>query len=130
MNGYDLTREIAPELPPNGEDHEPEATGITDVGVYPMNDKLLIRRDAEREMIGSIVVAEANREKQVVGTVLAVGPGKVADGLFQGQLILIPPRVPVGARVLFGRFAGADVPEEFGAGLVMCREDELLAILR
>ena len=128
-----LTAEFAPELPGNGgvkeEPAEVAAAHFTnpwnDTGIEPLGDRVLVRRSPEREMIGSIAIAQANREQQIDGTVLATGPGRALEN---GMLLL--PLVSPGTRILFGRFAGVDLPPELlGKDLVMMRGDEILAIL-
>ncbi len=123
MNTDELTQEIAPELPANGEDHGTYPL-LNDTGIEPLGDRILIRRIAERETAGSIAIPEAHREKPVEGIVLAVGPGRT-----EGRYI-VPPRTPLGARVMFGRYAGVDLADECGPGLLMCRDDEIMAVRR
>lgn len=91
----------------------------------PLYDRVLVRRDQEREAAGSgvIVKADAYKEKSLIGTVIAVGEGRVENGWF------VPLRVKAGNRVLYGKFAGLDMPEELGSDLIMLREDEILAVL-
>ena len=128
--------EIAPEPPGNGSVHADVDPGppaefhrwmnpFNDTGIEPLGDRILVKRTPEREMIGSIAIAEANREQQIDGTVLATGPGRALEN---GMLLL--PLVSPGTRVMFGRYAGVDLPPDLlGKDLVMMRGDEILAVL-
>ena len=134
-----LTAEFAPELPeivpvPDGNGSADPGTlaedlrwvnAWNDTGIEPLGDRILVRRTPEREKIGSIAIAEAHREQQIDGTVLATGPGRALEN---GMLLL--PLVSPGTRVMFGRYAGVDLPPDLlGKDLVMMRGDEILAVL-
>lgn len=95
----------------------------------PIYDRLLVQQDAEKETIGSgvLVAAEDHREKPLLGTIVACGSGRLMD---TGEVV--PLKVKVGDRVLFGRHGGLDVPEDAGLGerIKVMREDEVLAVWR
>ncbi len=136
MDASELSAEIAPELPGNGAADPPsvvvmdaEARRVklnarhNDTGIEPLGDRVLVRRIAEREMQGNVAIPEAHREKPVEGTVLAIGPGRDLESGY-----VLPCRVAPGDRIVFGRFAGVDLPEEYGKDLLLCRNDEILAV--
>lgn len=96
--------------------------------VEPLYDRVLVQQDPEKETIGAglLVAAEEHREKPLQGTVVAVGCGRLMDS---GSVV--PPRVAVGDRVIFGRFNGVDLPEDLlGKNLKIMREDEIMAVRR
>jgi chaperonin GroES len=110
-------------VPVNG-DAEPEAEFKT-YALTPLFDKVLVQADKEREMTkGGIALAEAHREAPCAGTVLAVGEGRLLD-----NGMICPPRVSVAQRILFGKYAGVELPEEYGERLKILREDEVLTVL-
>ncbi len=69
-----------------------------------------------------IILAGSAEEKQDLGEVIAVGPGKKADN---GQII--PVDLKVGDKVLFGKYAGQAVKVD-GEELLVVREEEILAV--
>ena len=87
-------------------------------------DKILVERMPEEDMKAGLEIPSKYREKQSMGTVRSVGQGRVsADGT------LSPLTIKVGDIVLFNQFSGVELPEE-GKGLLILREDEVLARVR
>ena len=84
-----------------------------------MGDNVAISPDRERERVGLIFLPEASREKPRQGVVVAIGPGKRSE-----SGVLIPTRLAVGDRVLFGRFWGSDI-EVDGQPILIGPEDEI-----
>lgn len=87
----------------------------------PLNDRVLIEPIAPEEFSrGGIVIPASNREKQIRGTVLAVGPGKILrDG---GKAACT---VKVGDTVVFNRYAGTELLVEDKKCRVICEDDVL-----
>lgn len=85
-------------------------------------DKLIVRRRPANEVVGSVVVPEAHRKAQNVGTVVATGDGR----LVAGSADLKPLTIVPGMEVLFSAFAGVPL-EGDDPDLVILREDEILA---
>lgn len=93
--------------------------------VVPLDDKVVIKRlDAETMTAGGILLPDAVQEKPQQGRVLSVGDGRL---LASGKRL--PHQVSEGDRVLFQRWAGAEV-EINGQKLLILSEDEILAILK
>jgi chaperonin GroES len=93
--------------------------------VVPLDDKVVIKRlDAEAMTAGGILLPDAAREKPQQGRVLSVGDGRL---LASGSRV--PHQVSEGDRVLFQRWAGAEV-EINGQELLILSEDEILAIMK
>lgn len=96
--------------------------------IRPLHDRILIKRVAEEETVrGGIIIPDAAREKPQQGEVIAVGDGKILEN---GQRV--PLDVKVGDRVLFGKYAGSEVPTPLkidGEDYLILREDEVLGIL-
>lgn len=94
------------------------------MGIRPLYDRIVVRRDKEEDVINGIILPDAAKERPQRGTVIAVGTGKRCD-----DGTMIPLDLKVGDAVLFGKYSGADVEIEGGKVLIM-REDEVLARLR
>lgn len=97
--------------------------------MIPLRDRIIVKREPEQERTaGGIYIPDTAREKSTVGTVLAVGKGKLTD---DGKVV--PLEVKVGDRVLFGKYAGSEAKryhfESEGEELIVMREEELLGIL-
>jgi chaperonin GroES len=97
--------------------------------IEPLYDRIIVQQDPERETIGNtgLVAAEQHREKPLLGTVVAIGNGRLLDN---GQTV--PLRIGVNDRVVFGRHSGLNLPKDLGLGedLLMMREDEVIGVLR
>lgn len=72
----------------------------------PLSDRVIVKRDEEKTVTeGGLFLPDQAKAKPFCGTVLATGPGRVLE---TGQRA--PMEVKEKDRVLFGRYAGADVP--------------------
>lgn len=83
--------------------------------IVPIEDRVLVRIEPpKKQTAGGILIPDTAQEKQTIGDVLSVGPGRTLDC---GKLV--KPQVAKGDRILFARFGGCEVPG-----------DETLLILR
>lgn len=91
----------------------------------PLTNHLFIKPlNAEKATKSGIVLPEtAEKEKPVVGKVVAVGPGKRNE---KGEVV--PMSVKVGDKVLFKKY-GPDEIEVDGNKYLVGEEDDVLAIL-
>jgi chaperonin GroES len=90
----------------------------------PLGDRVVIKpAEAEEKTKGGIILPDTAKEKPVVGEVVAVGPGKVAD---DGKKIVM--EVKVGDKVLYGKYSGTEVTIEGDEYLIM-RESDIFAIV-
>jgi chaperonin GroES len=90
----------------------------------PLADRVVIKPSAAEEKTkGGIILPDTAKEKPVMGEVVAVGPGKVAD---DGKKIA--PEVKVGDKVLYGKYSGTEVMIEGDEYLIM-READIFAIV-
>ena len=90
----------------------------------PLYDKMVVRRAKPKESYdedGLVQVAETHQQAQNRGIVIAIGEGRILNGL----LAPMPLKVTVGMEVMFGKHSGIDLEED--PELVILREDELLA---
>lgn len=87
----------------------------------PLGDRVLIKRIEEQEKTaGGLYIPDAAKEKAQLGSVVAVGSGKVDT---QGRTI--PMAVKAGDTVYFGKYAGT----ETGKDHLVLREEEILGIV-
>jgi chaperonin GroES len=93
-------------------------------GFRPLHDRVLVRRiQAEEKTPGGIIIPDTAKEKPVEGEVLAVGAGARDEN---GRIV--PLDVKVGDRVLFGKWAGADVIID-GEDRLILKEADILGVI-
>ena len=93
--------------------------------IIPLGDKIVILPQEEGEQTyGNIVVPDMGQEKPEIGTVLAVGPGRIStDGT------LIPNKLKEGQIVMVPKF-GAQVVEVENKTYIMASEHDVLGIIK
>jgi len=91
----------------------------------PLGDKIVILPQEEGEQTyGNIIVPDTGKEKPEMGTVLAVGPGRIStDGT------LIPNRLEVGQTIIVPKF-GAQVVVVENETYVVASENDVLGIIK
>ncbi|HEX6798237.1 MAG TPA: co-chaperone GroES [Ktedonobacterales bacterium] len=92
--------------------------------LHPMGDRVVVKPSAKEEITKSgIVIPDTAKEKPMVGTVVAVGAGKISD---KGERI--PIEVKEGDKVLFAKYGGTEYTLD-GEDLLVLRESDILAVL-
>ena len=90
----------------------------------PMEDRVVVQpKEAEEKTAGGIVLPDSAKEKPLMGTVVAVGPGKSLDSGNRGEMSVKKKDV-----VLYGKYGGSDV-EIDGKEYKILRESEILGIV-
>ncbi|MDH4203689.1 MAG: co-chaperone GroES [Phycisphaerae bacterium] len=90
----------------------------------PMEDRVVVQpKEAEEKTAGGIVLPDSAKEKPLMGTVIAVGPGKMLDSGNRGAMSVKKKDV-----VLYGKYGGSDV-EIDGKEYKILRESEILGIV-
>jgi chaperonin GroES len=94
------------------------------MNLKPLADRVVIKpKKAEEKTKGGIYLPEtATKEKPLLGHVMAVGVGKLAES---GKRVA--PEVKEGDEVIFSKYAGTEVKIDDEEFLIM-REDDILAI--
>jgi chaperonin GroES len=88
----------------------------------PLDDRVVVELvDAEETTAGGIVLPDSAQEKPQLGTVVAVGPGRLLDSGNRGEL-----SVAIGDKVYFGKYGGVD-QELNGREVKILRESDILA---
>lgn len=90
----------------------------------PLSNRVVVEvEEADKASPGGILLPDATQQQPRTGRVYAAGPGRLKeDGTYMKM------HVSRGDRILFGPFAGADVPE-LGDNIKIMAEDEILGIL-
>jgi len=93
--------------------------------IEPLSDKVVILPQEEGEqMYGNIIVPDAGKEKPEIGTVMAVGEGRVTnDG------IIIKNQLEVGQKVIVPKF-GAQVVVVENETYIIASENDILGIIK
>jgi chaperonin GroES len=101
-------------------------SGSDDISkLKPLGDRVLIRQAAaEDKTAGGVLLTAEAAEKPTFGTVVAVGPGRKAEGDEKAAA----PAVEVGATVMYSKYAGTEFDEE-DAKYIVVRESDVLAAL-
>lgn len=93
------------------------------MAIKPLGDRVLVRPDAAEEKTSfGIIIPDTAKEKPQRGTVVAVGAGKVENG------VKIDMSVKEGDKVLYGKYAGTEITVD-GEDLMIMRESDILGIL-
>ena len=92
------------------------------VAFKPLGNRVVVQASDEDEQVssGGIYIPDTAKEKPQEGTVIAVGPGKLAD---DGKRI--PMEVAMGDTVIYSKYAGTEYKEGDTEYLVL-REDDIL----
>lgn len=93
-------------------------------GMKPLADKVLIKLEsAEEQTSGGVLIPDAAKEKPLVGTVVACGPGGKDP---KGDIT--PMSVSPGNTVMYQKFAGTELSED-GQEYIVVSEMDIMAVL-
>ena len=93
--------------------------------IIPLNDKVVILPQEEGEqMYGNIIVPDAGKEKPEIGTVMAVGDGRVTN-----EGAIIQNQLKVGQKVIVPKF-GAQVVVIENETYIIASENDILGIIK
>jgi len=94
--------------------------------VRPLHDRILIKRIEEKETAkGGIIIPDTAKEKPQQAEVIAVGNGKKTE---EGKIISLDVRV--GDRIIFGKYAGTELPIKIDdQDYLIIREEEVLGVI-
>ena len=95
------------------------------MNLKPLGDRVIVKADeAETTTASGLYLAKEVKEKPQTGTVVAAGPGKLAE---HGAFLPIP--VTEGDRVVFGKYSGTEIDVDGQAYLILRAEDLYAAIV-
>jgi len=93
--------------------------------IIPLGDKVVILPQEEGEqMYGNIIVPDAGKERPEVGTVMAVGDGRVTN-----EGAIIQNQLKVGQNVIVPKF-GAQVVVVENETYIIASENDILGIIK
>ena len=96
------------------------------MALKPLGDRIVVKpaeKEGEKKLASGIIIpASADKEKPMIGEVIAVGPGKFDDGK------RVPMGVKVGDRVLYAKY-GYDEVKIDGEEYYILSESSILAIV-
>jgi chaperonin GroES len=93
------------------------------IKIRPLHDRVIVKRIEEEEKTkGGIIIPDTAKEKPQEGRIVAVGPGRHDDGK------VIPLDVKAGDKVLFGKYAGAEIKLDGEEHLIL-KEEDILGII-
>ena len=92
--------------------------------IEPLGDRIvLLPIDEGEQQYGSIIVPDMGKEKPEIGTVLAVGEGRITN-----QGVLIKNKIKVGQKVIVPKF-GAQTMVVEGETYIIASENDILGII-
>ncbi|KAG0600818.1 hypothetical protein M758_11G062700 [Ceratodon purpureus] len=121
------------EVPVEGEQHvllkEDDVVGMLESDdikdLQPAGDRVLLRvMETEGKTAGGVLLTESAKEKPVIGTVEAAGPGALGE---DGERVALP--VKKGDTVLYSKYGGSEFKSKDGAVFVVLRVQDILAVL-
>ena len=93
--------------------------------IKPLGNRVLVKRSQARTTRGGILLPETAKETSEQGEIIAVGPGKRDE---EGQLQLM--NIKVGDQILFGRYAGSEVPSDgIESEYLILAEEDVLGVI-
>jgi len=93
------------------------------MAIKPLGDRVIVRPDAAEETTSfGIIIPDTAKEKPQRGTVIAVGAGKVENG------VKVDMTVKAGDKVLYGKYAGTEITID-GEELMIMRESDILGVI-
>ena len=93
--------------------------------IIPLGDKIIISPQEEGEqMYGNIIVPDAGKEKPEIGTVMAVGDGRITN-----EGAIIQNQLKVGQKVIVPKF-GAQIVVVENETYIIASENDILGIIK
>lgn len=94
------------------------------MALKPLHDRVIVEpAPAEETTLGGIIIPDTAKEKPQEGVIIAVGEGKFGDN---GNLI--PTKLKVGDKVLYGKYGGTEIKIE-GKDFLIMRESDIYAVV-
>ena len=94
------------------------------MNVKPLSDRIVVKpAPAEEKTASGIILPDTAQEKPQIGTIMAVGPGKISD---TGDLVKMS--LKKGDKVLYGKYSGTEIAVD-GDDVLIMRESDILATL-
>ena len=96
-----------------------------DFKLKPLEDRIIVQpAEAEETTASGLVIPDTAKEKPVMGTVVAVGPGKFNEN---GDA-RVPVDVAVGDTVIYSKYGGTEVKLDGEDHLILSARDVLAIV--
>jgi chaperonin GroES len=97
------------------------------MNVKPLADRVLVKPiEKDKTARGGIIIPDTAKERPQEGKIIAIGEGRISDS---GELIA--PKVEVGQKVLYGKYAGTGNEITIdGEDYLIMQESTILAIIQ
>ena len=93
--------------------------------IEPLGDKVVnLPQEEGEQMYGNIIVPDAGKEKPEIGTVMAVGDGRITD-----EGAIIQNQLKVGQKVIVPKF-GAQIVVVENETYIIASENDILGIIK
>lgn len=90
-------------------------------GLKPLGDRVVVKPEpSEEKTISGIVLPDTAKEKPQIGTVIAVGSGRVLDN---GQKV--PVEVKIGDKVVYAKYGGTEIKVDNDEYIILSERDIL-----
>ncbi|MBQ7602766.1 MAG: co-chaperone GroES [Clostridia bacterium] len=94
------------------------------MNIQPLFDRIVVKQqEAETMTASGIILADAEKERPQIATVVAVGAGGVVDG---HEIVM---QVSVGDKILYPKYAGNQFKLD-GQEYIILRQSDVLAKLK
>jgi len=94
------------------------------MNLKPLDDRIVIKQlEAEEKTTGGIILPDSAKEKPLIGTVVAIGSGKLLDDGKRASM-----SVKKDDEVIYGKYVGSDI-EIDREKYVILRESDVLGIV-
>ena len=94
------------------------------MNIKPLADRVVVKAiENENRSSGGIIIPDTAREKQMLGEVVAIGPGRLGD---DGKRIKM--EVKLKDHILYGKYSGTDIKIGDTDYLIL-NESDILAIV-
>ncbi|KAH7438971.1 hypothetical protein KP509_04G039200 [Ceratopteris richardii] len=94
--------------------------------LQPLNDRILIKvAEAEGKTAGGVLLTDSAKEKHVIGTVSAVGPGTLGEDGTRKTL-----DIAVGNTVMYSKYAGSEFKSADGTQYIVVKASSCLCVHR
>ncbi len=95
------------------------------MNVKPLADRVLVKPiEKDKTARGGIIIPDTAKERPQEGKIIAIGEGRISDS---GELIA--PKIEVGQKVLYGKYAGTEITVD-GEDYLIMQESNILAIIQ
>jgi chaperonin GroES len=93
------------------------------VRIDPLADRVVVRSlENAQQTRGGLFIPDTAKEKPQQGEIVAVGPGRFAEGK------PVPMELKAGDKVLYGKYSGTEVTID-SEQLLILRESDVLAVI-